>query len=354
MSAKILFVDRDGTLIEEPADFQIDSVEKFRLLPGVIAALQALVAAGYRLVMVSNQDGLGTPGYPQASFDQVQGLLLGILESQGIHFEEILICPHFDHEGCACRKPRLGLLNRYLADSTWDRQRSAVIGDRPTDEALAANLGVAALRIGPDYGWRQLTRELIDQPRTASCRRHTQETQIEVAVDLDGGTHSEISTGIGFFDHMLDQIGRHAGIGLRIAVRGDTHIDDHHTVEDTAIALGTALRQALGDKRGIGRFGFYLPMDDSSAQVALDLSGRTFAKWAGQFPRDKVGELSTEMVPHFFRSLAEGLQANLHIAVQGDNTHHMVEAAFKAVGRSLRQAVARSDGSAIPSTKGVL
>lgn len=354
MSAKILFIDRDGTLIEEPADYQIDSVEKFRLLPGVIAALQALVAAGYRLVMVSNQDGLGTPGYPQASFEQIQALLLGILSSQGIAFEDVLICPHFDADGCACRKPRTGLLTRYLADSQWDRQGSAVIGDRQTDELLAANLGVAALRIGPGYGWAQLARALLERPRTAECVRRTQETQIRVAVDLDGGTSSEISTGIGFFDHMLEQIGRHAGIGLRIAVQGDTHIDDHHTVEDTAIALGTALRQALGDKRGIGRFGFYLPMDDAAAKVALDLSGRTFAKWSGKLQRDKVGELSTEMVPHFFRSLAEGLQANLHISVRGDNSHHVVEAAFKAVGRSLRQAVARSDGGGVPSTKGVL
>jgi imidazoleglycerol-phosphate dehydratase/histidinol-phosphatase len=357
MSHPILFIDRDGTLIEEPDDQQVDAISKFRLVAGVIPALLRLWDAGYRFVMVTNQDGLGSDGYPQRAFDEVQRLLLGIFESQGIVFDEVLVCPHRGDEGCNCRKPGIGLVAHRLIRLDWDRARSAVVGDRQSDLDLATNMGIAGFRIGRELGWQEVAKALLDSPRTARVMRKTKETSIEVSVNLDpsGEPVAAIATGLGFFDHMLEQIGRHGGIDLRIQVQGDLHIDDHHTIEDTGIALGAALRSAIGDKRGIGRFGFYLPMDDASARVALDLSGRSFSRFDGTFTRDKVGDLSTEMVAHFFRSVAEGLQANLHIIIDGENNHHLVEVAFKGFGRCLREAVRRSDPSgAIPSTKGVL
>jgi imidazoleglycerol-phosphate dehydratase/histidinol-phosphatase len=356
MSKKILFVDRDGCLIEEPADFQIDSYEKFKLLPGVIPALLKLKGAGYRMVMVTNQDALGTPKYPLAKFEMIQTLLLGILETQGLTFEEILVCPHEKSEGCLCRKPGIGLVTKYLADPSWDRKRSVMVGDRLTDVELGKNMGIGGIRVSPENPWSKIAAELLSLPRKGSCTRNTRETQItaEVCLDVDGAGESQISTGIGFFDHMLDQIARHAGFDLRLSVKGDLHIDDHHTVEDAALALGAALREALGDKNGIGRFGFHLPMDDASAQVAIDLSGRAYSKFEGGFDRESVGGLATEMVPHFFRSLADGLGANIHIRVEGDNTHHRVESAFKATGRALRAAIAQTGGPGVPSTKGSL
>lgn len=353
-SKKILFVDRDGTLIAEPSDFQIDAVEKFALLPQVIASLSRLHDAGYRFVMVSNQDGLGTARYPLAAFEQIQQLLLGILTSQGIGFDEILICPHLQSEDCRCRKPRVGLVQKYLADPDWDRTRSAVIGDRTTDIELGRNMGIQGIQISQDFGWKQIADDLLTRPRTGSCTRKTRETEIRAEVNLDGTGNAKIHTGIGFFDHMLEQIARHGGIDLVLQVEGDLHIDDHHTIEDTALALGAALRQALGDKCGIERFGFVLPMDDASARVAIDLSGRAYCLFEGTFDRESVGGLATEMVPHFFRSLADGVQANIHIHVDGQNTHHRIESAFKAVGRSLRMAIAATGKSGVASTKGVL
>jgi imidazoleglycerol-phosphate dehydratase/histidinol-phosphatase len=351
---KILFVDRDGTLIEEPADFQIDSYEKFRLLDDALPALLQLRDAGFRFVMVTNQDGLGTAAYPQEKYDMIQRLLMGILESQGIRFDEVLVCPHTRDQGCLCRKPGIGLVRQYLADPHWDRARSAVIGDRATDVELARNMGIEGILISPHNGWRRIAAELLARPRRGVCERNTRETRIRAEVCLDGAGRSEISTGIGFFDHMLEQIARHSGVDLKLTVEGDLHIDDHHTVEDAALALGQALRQALGDKSGIERFGFFLPMDDASAQVAIDLSGRAYAKFEGGFDRESVGGLATEMVPHFFRSLADGLGANIHVRVEGHNTHHRVESAFKAVGRALRSAIAQSGLPGIPSTKGSL
>ena len=353
-TAQLLFIDRDGTLIAEPPDFQVDSISKFQLLPDVIPSLLGLKQAGYTFIMVSNQDGLGTAAYPQAAFDEIQELLLRVLSSQGISFEAIRICPHLSNENCACRKPKTQLLNDYLASNAWDRSRSAVIGDRKTDLELAANLGVRGLQLTAERGWKQIAEELIAAPRRAEMVRKTKETTVTVAVDLDGEPRAQVSTGIGFFDHMLEQIGKHGGFGLRVAVTGDLHIDEHHTVEDTALGLGQALREALGNKIGIGRYGFLLPMDETEAQVALDLSGRPFFKFEGTLHRPNVGGLATEMVPHFFRSLAESLGANLHIRVQGDNTHHQVEAMFKAVGRTLKQAIARDARSGLPSTKGSL
>jgi imidazoleglycerol-phosphate dehydratase/histidinol-phosphatase len=354
---RVLFIDRDGTLIEEPDDFQVDSLDKVRLVPGVISALAALCNAGYRLVMVSNQDGLGTDSFPQEDFARVQAHVLGIFSSQGIEFDEVFICPHLPSDNCACRKPRTGLLARYLASTSIDTDASAVIGDRDSDMQLAANLGIRGIRLGqsadPSEQWPAVARDLLARSRRATVSRKTRETEIVVRVDLDQSDPIEINTGIGFYDHMLEQIARHGGFSLRLQCNGDLIVDEHHTVEDTAISLGTALRQALGNKIGIGRYGFLLPMDESEAQVALDLSGRPAFEFRGVFPRASVGSLPTELVPHFFRSLAESLGAALHLEVRGENTHHMIEACFKSVGRALRQAI-RNDGGGIPSTKGSL
>lgn len=354
MSRKILFVDRDGCLIEEPADQQIDSYEKLALLPGVIAALQRCVAAGYELVMVTNQDGLGTDSFPQASFDGPHELLLRILASQGITFREQLIDRSFAHENLDTRKPGVGLARHWLADDGWSRATSAMVGDRETDLAFAANIGVRGFRVGPEgMNWTELAHALLDAPRTAEVVRKTKETSIRVSVDLDRVADPDIHTGLGFFDHMLEQIGKHGGFALQLRCDGDTHIDEHHTIEDSALALGQALKQALGDKRGIGRYGFALPMDESAARAELDLSGRPYFVFEGEFPRERVGDVPTELVPHFFRSLCETLGANLHLTVHGDNAHHMVEGCFKVVARTLRQAI-RREGADLPSTKGSL
>lgn len=351
---KILFIDRDGTLIEEPPDEQIDSLDKFHLVPELIVPLKRLVDAGYELVMVSNQDGLGTPSFPEAHFWPAQNLLLQILKSQGIGFSSVRIDNHFPHQQSETRKPRVGMMLDYLADPHWDRARSAVIGDRETDLQFAANLGVAGIRFGAQgQSWPEIAQRLLDAPRQAAVERNTRETRIRAVVDLDCERAAQVKTGLGFFDHMLEQLGKHAGFALELSCTGDLHIDEHHTVEDSGLALGQALRQALGDKRGIARYGFTLPMDEALAQAALDLSGRAWFEFEGNFPRERVGELPTELVPHFFRSLCETLGANLHLKVHGDNAHHMVEACFKVVARSLRQAL-RREGESLPSTKGVL
>jgi imidazoleglycerol-phosphate dehydratase/histidinol-phosphatase len=354
MSRKVLFVDRDGCLIVEPLDEQIDSYAKLDLLPGVIAALQRCVAAGYELVMVTNQDGLGTASFPEEAFAGPQELLLRILASQGIVFREVLVDRSFPHEGLDTRKPGIGLLRHWLADDGWSRAASAVIGDRESDLQLAANLGVRGFRVGPQgVSWGEVAHRLLDVPRAATAVRRTRETAIEADVDLDRAGEPQVRTGLGFFDHMLEQLGKHGGFALTLTCHGDTHVDEHHTVEDCALALGQALRQALGDKRGIGRYGFTLPMDEALASAALDLSGRPCFVFEGQFPRERVGDLPTELVGHFFRSLCETLGANLHLSVHGENAHHMVEACFKVVARALRQAL-RREGSELPSTKGVL
>lgn len=358
MPRKILFIDRDGTLIREPEDFQVDSLQKLRLVDNVIPALKRLKDAGYFLVMVTNQDALGSARYPQAAFDTVQVFLLEILESQGITFDDVRICPHIDTDRCECRKPRPGLLLDYLRDG-FDRERSAVIGDRDTDLALAETLGVRGFKLpgfeGIGTGWPEIARQLLEAPRRGSVLRDTRETCISVEVDLDDDSQQQIDTGIGFFDHMLESLARHGGFSLRLECKGDLQVDEHHTVEDCALTLGAAINEALGERRGIARFGFALPMDDSRANALIDLGGRAYLEFRGAFPRETVGGLATEMVPHFFRSLAESLRMNLHIDVSGQNTHHMVEACFKATGRALRQAF-RREGSpmSIPSTKGTL
>jgi len=352
---KILFLDRDGTLIAEPADQQVDRLAKFALEPEVVPALRRLRDAGYTFVMVTNQDGLGTPSFRDDEFRPLQNLLVDLLKSQGIAFEAVRICPHTAADRCDCRKPKLGLLLDYLRDTSWDRAGSAVIGDRETDLQLAAALGVRGYRYSrAALGWTELAKQIADAPRRASIRRETKETKITVSVDLDAPGPVQLATGLGFFDHMLEQIARNAGISLVVTCDGDLHIDEHHTIEDVGLALGTALRQALGDKRGIGRYGFVMPMDEARADVALDLSGRAWLVFEAKFPRDNVGQMPTEMVPHFFKSVSDTLAATLHLKVTGDNTHHMIEALFKGFGRALRPAVARGAGSEVPSSKGVL
>jgi imidazoleglycerol-phosphate dehydratase/histidinol-phosphatase len=281
--------------------------------------------------------------------------VLRLFASQGLTFDEVLVCPHLPDAGCTCRKPQLGLVEPYLEAHAVDRARSAVIGDRETDIELARRLGVEGILIGPGEGqsWRDAAARLLRKLRTSTVRRVTKETAIEVEVALDVEAPIEVHTGLGFFDHMLEQIAKHGGFSLRLRCEGDLHIDEHHTVEDTALALGQALREALGDKRGIGRYGFILPMDEAEAVVSLDLAGRPYAVFEGTFGRDVVGQLPTELVPHFFRSLADTLGAALHVKVRGSNSHHMIESAFKGLGRALRMAFLRQ-GTDVPSSKGVL
>jgi len=354
MSA-VLFIDRDGTLIEEPYDNQVDSLAKVRFLPGVFAALSELMRAGYRLVMVTNQNGLGTHTFPFAAFTEAHEFVLNAFSSQGIRFDQVFVCPHRENDGCSCRKPRTGLVEEYLSMAPIDLAASAVIGDRATDMEFASNLklrGFTVRREGTENEtWPAVVRAIT--ARQAEVVRQTKETRVSVQVDLDAETSPHVSTGIGFFDHMLGSLAKHGGFSLQLSCRGDLEVDEHHTVEDCALTLGEALRRALGSKLGITRYGFVLPMDESIAEVAIDLSGRPFAAFSGQFGREAVGSFPTELVPHFFRSLSEGLGAAVHVSVKGENAHHMIEACFKGTGRALRQAMQRR-GQELPSTKGVL
>jgi imidazoleglycerol-phosphate dehydratase/histidinol-phosphatase len=355
--SRVIFLDRDGTLNEEPPDEQVDSLEKLRLMPGVVPALLDLKRAGFRFVMVTNQDGLGTPSLPLEQFELPHRFLLDLLASQGIDFDAVFICPHFKTADCACRKPRPGMVEQYLSLHPIDTARSYMIGDRDTDLEFGANLGIEALRVrlgGQSHEtWPAIAQRILGAARRAQVRRKTRETEVAIDLDLSREGPSSVATGLGFFDHMLEQIAKHAGFALQLTCRGDLHIDEHHTIEDCALGLGAALREALGEKRGIARYGFLLAMDEAEAQVALDISGRPYFLWDGRFDRERVGEMPTELVPHFFRSFAEALGAALHLRVRGENTHHMIESCFKGVGRSLRQAI-RLEGVELPSTKGVL
>ena len=354
----ILFVDRDGTLIEEPTDFQIDAYEKLRFVRDVIPAMLKLRDAGYQFVIVSNQDGLGTEGYPQASFDGPNDLMLQIFASQGITFRDVLIDGTWPQDNAPTRKPGIGLMLPYLQDRSIDWARSAMVGDRLTDIQFAENMKIRGFQLrteqfGGEWDWDAIAHELADAPRRATVQRNTKETKIRVDVDLDRTAEPQTHTGLPFFDHMLEQIGKHGGFALSVQAEGDLHIDEHHTIEDTGLALGQALREALGDKRGIGRYGFTLPMDETLASAALDFSGRPYFVFEGEFKRERVGDMPTELVPHFFRSLCDAAGLNLHLSVRGDNDHHKVEACFKALARALRQALPRQ-GTALPSTKGAL
>jgi imidazoleglycerol-phosphate dehydratase/histidinol-phosphatase len=350
-----LFVDRDGTLIEEPPDEQVDSLEKIRFMPGVFAALRQARDAGYLLAIVTNQDGLGTPSFPQAAFDGANQFVLDAFSSQGIEFDAVFVCPHRKTDGCDCRKPKIKLVEDFVRERAVDLAASAMVGDRPTDLEFATNLGVRGLTVrrhgNEAETWPAIVRTLTE--RRATLERKTKETDIRVTVNLDATAPVSISTGIGFFDHMLEQLAKHGGFSLELKCSGDLEIDEHHTVEDCALALGECLRNALGAKLGLARYGFVLPMDEAQVRVAIDLSGRAYGVFEGKFSREAVGGLPTELVPHFFRSLAESLKAAVHVTITGENTHHMIEACFKGTGRALREAFRRAGGE-LPSTKGVL
>lgn len=368
---RIIFVDRDGTLIYEPEDQQVDSLEKLQLIEHVIPCLLELQKAGYHLVMISNQDGLGTSSFPQRQFYSSHHKLLQILHSQGIIFDAVLICPHHPQDGCDCRKPHAGLLINYLQDSSIDWKHTHIIGDRLSDMQLAKRVHAQGWCVGdvPSYTkhtWPEITRAILIQPRTANIQRKTKETSIDVYVNLDHKEESSIDTQIPFLDHMLDQIAHHGRMTCHIHARGDLKVDDHHTIEDIAITLGEALSSALSDRKGIERFGFALPMDDASCEVLLDLVARPYFKMEGKFPAyPLISGISGLMFEHFFRSLCYALQCNLHLKVQGENPHHMVESAFKCFAKALRCAVnpqgatspflfEHTSSMAIASSKGVL
>lgn len=367
---KVLFIDRDGTLIFEPEDFQIDSFEKLKFLPFVASSLGRIAReTDYELVMITNQDGLGTDSFPEETFYPAQNLMLEILKSEAVEFNDIFVDRTFAHENKSTRKPNTGLLGKYLTGD-YDLANSFVVGDRETDVQLAKNLGAKAIFVkNPNFAapendetvaltaadWREIYEFLKLSPRKISHTRKTNETEIEVELNLDGAGKSEISTGIHFFDHMLEQISRHGTIDLKIRANGDLHIDEHHTIEDTAIALGEAFNLALADKTGMARYGFTLPMDECLAQVAIDFGGRNWIVWDAEFKREMVGKMPTEMFFHFFKSFTDKAQCNLNIKAEGANEHHKIEAIFKAFAKAIKMAVKRdiSDKN-LPSTKGSL
>lgn len=372
---KVLFIDRDGTIIvEPPTDFQVDSLEKLEFLPKAISALRKIAEeTDYELVMVTNQDGLGTDSFPEDTFWPAQNKMVKTLEGEDIRFAEVHIDRSFPEDNLPTRKPGIGMLTAYFSNE-YDLANSYVIGDRLTDVQLAVNLGAKAILFRsemPEEGitdpmnestalvtsdWDTIYEHLKLPSRKAFVERNTKETQIKVDLNIDGSGRSDIHTGLGFFDHMLDQLARHSGADLSIHVEGDLHIDEHHTIEDTALALGEAYRQAIGDKRGISRYGFLLPMDEALAQVAIDFSGRPWIVWDAEFKREKIGEMPTEMFFHFFKSFSDTSLSNLNIKVEGDNEHHKIESIFKAFAKAIKMAVKR-DLKALdfmPSTKGVL
>lgn len=349
-------IDRDGTLIKEPADEQIDSFEKLEFVEGAITALSFICKhTDYELVMVSNQDGLGTPSFPEETFWPVHNFIIKTLEGEGITFADQLIDRHFPEDNHPNRKPGTGMLTNYIANPEYDLSQSYVIGDRETDRQLAANLGAKALILRDGTTWDKIAEIVFAGERKASVKRKTAETDIEISLDLDGNGNSNIHTGLGFFDHMLEQIARHGMIDLDIKVNGDLNVDEHHTIEDTALALGECISKALGDKRGIERYGYCLPMDDSLCQVALDFGGRPWLVWDAEFRRERIGEMPTEMFPHFFKSLSDAARINLNIKAEGTNEHHKIEGIFKALARALKMAVRRDvNHFQLPSTKGML
>ncbi|MGD1980998.1 MAG: bifunctional histidinol-phosphatase/imidazoleglycerol-phosphate dehydratase HisB [Flavobacteriaceae bacterium] len=373
---KVLFIDRDGTLALEPEDFQLDSLEKLVFYPGVFTYLGKIAREmDYELVMVTNQDGLGTESFPEEDFWPTHHFLLKSFENEGVKFHEVLIDKSFPSDNAPTRKPRTGLLTAYLDDSKYDRSRSFVIGDRLTDMELSKNLGAKGIFLAQDdtlgadeivgevessialktTSWKAIYDFLKLEQRVVRRKRTTNETAIEMALNLDGSGISKIHTGIAFFDHMLDQLARHGGMDLELTVKGDLEVDEHHTIEDTAIVLGEAFAEALGDKLGIERYGFCLPMDDCLAQVAIDFGGRNWLVWKADFKREMIGQMPTEMFLHFFKSFSDGAKANINIKAEGSNEHHKIEAIFKAFAKAIKSAVKRDpDKMILPSTKGSL
>ena len=373
---RALFIDRDGTLVmEPPVDYQLDSLEKLEFYPGVFRNLYFIRKhLDFEFVMVTNQDGLGTPSFPEDTFWPAHNKMLKALEGEGVVFDDILIDRSFPEDNSPCRKPRTGMLGRYLSGE-YDLAASYVIGDRLTDMLLAANLGAKGIWLHPDDeeaerllkeepslspvlitdSWDRVTEFLFAGERCAEVHRATKETDVYVRVNLDGKGKTDISTGLGFFDHMLEQIGKHSGMDLVVHVKGDLNVDEHHTIEDTAIALGETLLKALGDKRGIERYGYCLPMDDCLCSVALDFGGRPWLVWDAEFRREKVGDMPTEMFLHFFKSLSDAARMNLNIKAEGTNEHHKIEGIFKALARSIKMAIRRDIYKyELPSTKGLL
>ncbi len=354
---RLLFIDRDGTLIKEPADEQIDSFDKLEFVEGVFRNLGFIRKnLDFEFVMVSNQDGLGTDSFPEETFWPVHNFILKTLKGEGIEFDNILIDCHFPEDNHPCRKPGTGMLTQYIDNPEYDLAGSYVIGDRETDAQLARNLGCKSLILGKDgMTWEKIAELLFAGERIAEITRTTKETDITVRLNLDGTGKCDIETGLGFFDHMLEQIGRHGMMDLYVRCHGDLHVDEHHSIEDTGIVLGECILKALGDKRGIERYGYSLPMDDCLCQVALDFGGRPWLIWDAEFHREKVGEMPTEMFHHFFKSVSDASKMNLNIKAEGKNEHHKIEGIFKAFARSIRMAVKRDIYHyQLPSTKGAL
>ena len=360
---KVLFIDRDGTLvIEPPIDKQLDSLEKLEFYPTVFQGLSRIVKElDYEIVMVTNQDGLGTDSFPEDTFWPAQNKVINAFKNEGIEFAEILIDRSFPQENAPTRKPRTGLLQKYIYGN-YDLPNSFVIGDRDTDIELAKNLGSQSIYIGENNtqatlsatNWNTIYQFLKERPRTANITRNTNETSISIDLNLDGNGESTIHTGIGFYDHMLTQIAKHGNLDLKIDVQGDLEVDEHHTVEDVALALGSVFTAALGSKKGIERYGYLLPMDDCLAQVAIDFGGRPWLVWEAEFNRENVGEMPTEMFKHFFKSFSDSALCNLNIKAEGENEHHKIEAIFKAFGKSIKMALQKTTNYSIPSTKGTL
>lgn len=374
MKKKVLFIDRDGTIaVEPPVDYQLDALEKLEFYPKAIRNLWFISShLDFELAMVTNQDGLGTPSFPEETFWPAHNLILKTLEGEGIRFDKIFIDRSFPQDNAPTRKPRTGMLTGYLDNPDYDLAGSFVIGDRATDVELAKNLGCRAIFLQPSAellegtelenycalittDWDRITEFLFAGERKAEVRRTTNETDIHIALNLDGEGVCDISTGLGFFDHLLEQIGRHSGMNLTVRVKGDLHVDEHHTIEDTAIALGECIYRALGNKRGIERYGYVLPMDDCLCQVALDFGGRPWLVWDAQFRREKIGDVSTEMFMHFFKSFSDSARMNLNIKAEGENEHHKIEGIFKGLARAMKMAVKRDVYHfGLPSTKGML
>lgn len=383
MSKKILFIDRDGTLIQEPpVTFQVNNLEELVFLPHVISSLKKFSDSGYQLVIVTNQDGLGTDANPRENYEKINAKMLEIFAGEGVEFLEILECPHLPKENCACRKPKLGMVKNFLQKNDIDYENSYVIGDRQTDIEFAENIGITGILLDPPVKgearragglndsdshppqpplsggsktWKTITKKILESPRVAIIERETKETKIFVKWNLDGDAEYQVDTGLKFFDHMLEQLGKHGNFDLTIKCQGDLEIDEHHTIEDTALALGTAFKKALGDKRGIIRYAHekILPMDEALCQCAIDISGRPDCIFTGEFTREYVGDFPTEMLSHFYKSFCDASGLNMNMKIEGKNTHHMVEISFKAFARCLREAV-KTEGNAVSSTKGVL